>query len=98
MTYADQFEGMATVPVTLEQMLETRSLLRTEILRRLTDSQKGFLVSLLRAEPDWSLLACPHASELPGLKWKLENLIRFRDQKPEAFKEQARSLEKILGH
>jgi hypothetical protein len=85
MTYVDQFEGMATVPVTLEQMLETRSLLRAEILRRLSDRQKGFLVSLLRAEPDWSLLACPHASELPGLKWKLENLLKFREQKPDAF-------------
>jgi predicted nucleotidyltransferase component of viral defense system len=97
MTYVDQFEGMSTVPVTLEQMMETRSLLRTEILRRLSDRQKGFLVSLLRAEPDWSLLACSHASELPGLKWKLENLLKFREQKPDAFEQQARSLENLLA-
>jgi len=97
MSYATQFEGMARVPVTLEQMLETRSALRSEILQRMTDRQKGFLLSLLRAEPDWTLLQCPYGSELPGLKWKLENLVKFRKQQPMAFEAQIRSLEKLLG-
>ena len=97
MTYATQFEGMATMPVTLEQMLKTRSELRSEILRRLTDRQKKFLLSLLRTEPDWELIQCSYASELPGLKWKLENLVKFRKQLPDAFKAQILSLEKLLG-
>ena len=97
MTYATQFEGMAAVPVTLEQMLDTRTTLRSEVLRRLTDRQKGFLLSLLRAEPDWGLLQCPHASELPGLKWKLENLVKFSKQQPDAFAAQILSLEKLFG-
>lgn len=96
-TYTDQFEGMAKIPVTLEQMQETRSALRSEILRRLTDRQKGFLLRLLRTEPDWSLLQCSHASELPWLKWKLENLVKFRKQQPDAFQAQILSLERLLG-
>ena len=96
-TYEDQFEGMATVPVTLDQLTATRARLREELSRKLTTRQKNFLLSLVRAEPDWSLLDCQHVSELPGIQWKLLNLRKFRDQKPEGFAEQIRKLEQLLG-
>ena len=95
--YQDQFEGMATVPVTLDQLTATRARLREELSRKLTTRQKNFLLSLVRAEPDWSLLDCQHVSELPGIQWKLLNLRKFRDQKPEGFAEQIRKLEQLLG-
>jgi len=94
--YAEQFAGMAAVPVPLEQLIETRSLLRSELRQRLTCYQKNFLLSLLRAEPDWSLLRCPHASELPGIQWKLINLRKFQDRQPTAFAEQIRKMELVL--
>ena len=96
-TYEDQFEGMATVPVTLDQLTATRARLREELSRKLTTRQKNFLLSLVRAEPDWSLLDCQHVSELPGIQWKLLNLRKFRDQKPEGFAEQIRRMEQLLG-
>ena len=95
--YQDQFEGMSTVPVTLDQLTATRASLREELSRKLTTRQKNFLLSLVRAEPDWSLLDCQHISELPGIQWKLLNLRKFRDQKPEAFTEQIRRMEQLLG-
>jgi len=96
-TYAEQFAGMAAVPVPLEQLIATRSRLRTELRQRLTCDQKNFLLSLLRAEPDWSLLRCPHVSELPGIQWKLVNLRKFQERQPTAFAEQIRRMEKVLG-
>jgi len=96
-TYQDQFEGMATVPVTLDQLVATRTRLRDELSKRLTMRQRNFLLSLVRAEPDWSLLDCQHVSELPGIQWKLLNIRKFRDQKPEGFAEQIRKMEELLG-
>jgi predicted nucleotidyltransferase component of viral defense system len=95
--YQDQFEGMATVPVTLDQLVATRTRLRDELSKRLTLRQRNFLLSLVRAEPDWSLLDCQHVSELPGIQWKLLNIRKFRDQKPEGFAEQIRKMEELLG-
>ena len=95
-TYAEQFAGMAAVPVPLEQLIAARSRLRTELRQRLTCDQKNFLLSLLRAEPDWSLLRCPHVSELPGIQWKLVNLRKFQERQPTAFAEQIRRMEKVL--
>jgi hypothetical protein len=95
--YQDQFQGMATVPVTLDQLTATRARLREELSGKLTTRQKNFLLSVVRAEPDWSLLDCQHASELPGIQWKLLNLRKFRDEKPQGFAEQIRKMEQLLG-
>lgn len=95
-TYEEQFAGMAAVPVPLEQLTETRSRLRSELMKRLTSDHKNFLLSLLRADPDWELLHCPHASELPGIQWKLINLRKFQERQPKAFAEQIRRMEQVF--
>ena len=96
--YRDNFVGMTTEDVSLEQLLAVRQRLRTEIPQRLTADQKAFLVSLSRAVPDWSLLACAHAEELPALRWKLANLETFRSKRPDDFQRQtAQLLERFVG-
>ena len=94
-TFVDQFEGMVTIPVTLDQLTTARARLRAEISNRLTERHRNFLLSLVRAEPDWNLLDCQHASELPGIQWKLLNIRKFRDQQPEGFAEQIRRMEQF---
>lgn len=95
--YRDNFVGMTTEDVSLEQLLAVRQRLRTEIPQRLTADQKAFLVSLSRAEPDWSLLACAHAGELPALRWKLANLETFRSKRPDDFQRQTAQLLERFG-
>ena len=95
-TYEEQFAGMAAVPVPFEQLIETRSRLRSDLMKRLTSDHKNFLLSLLRTDPDWGLLHCPHASELPGIQWKLINLRKFQERQPKAFAEQIRRMEQVL--
>ena len=91
------FVGMSEVECSLETLTETRARLQRELVVRLTDSQRQFLIGLARAEPDWSLLTCRHAQELPALRWKLSNLEMFRKKRPEDFEAQARALESGLG-
>ena len=95
--FRNQFSGMTREPVALETLLEARHHLRDALAARLTEGQRRFLLGLARAEPDWSLLACPYAGELPALRWKLENLRRFREQRPADFGKQADQLERLLS-
>ena len=94
--FRNQFSGMTRETVALESLLEARNRLRQELAARLTERQRHFLLGLARANPDWNLLACPHAGELPALRWKLENLRRFRTQRPADFDKQADQLERLL--
>lgn len=75
--YTDNFVGMTTEPVALDTLLRTRERLRSELPRRLTEKHRSLLNGLAHAEPDWTLLQCPHAAELPALRWELANLQPF---------------------
>ena len=94
--YRNTFVGMTAHPVSLETLLETRARLRAELPRRLTGGQRQFLTGLSRAQPDWTLLQCPHAADLPALRWKLENLHTFNKRRPGDFEHQAKVLETKL--
>ena len=94
--YQNNFVGMTTEPVSLDTLLATRARLRTELPQRLTNSQRQFLSGLTRARPDWALLQCPHASELPALRWKVANLQTFQKRRPDDFERQASALDKRL--
>lgn len=99
--YHDHFVGMTTEPVPLEILLSTRTRLREELSRNLILDQRIFLVSLSRAQPQWERLKCLHAAELPALRWKLENLEKFKKKRPRDFLAQADELERLLmqsGH
>ncbi|MCL2830365.1 MAG: nucleotidyl transferase AbiEii/AbiGii toxin family protein [Betaproteobacteria bacterium] len=95
--YERAFSGMTEVDCSLEILLETRAQLRQELPRRLSANHKQFLSGLVRAEPDWSLLQCPHAAELPALRWKLANLELFRKRRPADFSAQADALDAGLA-
>ncbi|HHX82685.1 MAG TPA: nucleotidyl transferase AbiEii/AbiGii toxin family protein [Pseudomonadaceae bacterium] len=95
--YEHAFVGMTEVDYSLDTLLETRTQLKHELPQRLTTTHKQFLSGLVRAEPDWSLLQCPHAAELPALRWKLQNLETFRKRRPEDFAAQANALDAGLS-
>jgi hypothetical protein len=95
--FARGFVGLTKEPVNLSTLLEVRQRLFADLPGRLTERQRRFLVGLTRAEPDWALLRCGHAAELPALRWKLQNLLKFRQKQPAAFERQARELESMLA-
>ena len=95
--YHQHFVGMTIEPVSLDLLLDTRARLRQELTQQLTERHKKFLIGLTRAQHDWTLLQCPHASELPALRWKLNNLQTFSQRRPADFEKQASTLERLLG-
>ncbi|GHU26059.1 hypothetical protein AGMMS50256_02350 [Betaproteobacteria bacterium] len=95
--YERVFVGMTEVEAPLATLLDARARLRHELTTRLTTAHRQFLSGLARAQPDWSLLQCQHAADLPALRWKLGNLETFRERKPHDFIEQAVALEARLN-
>ncbi|UXS00092.1 nucleotidyl transferase AbiEii/AbiGii toxin family protein [Agrobacterium tumefaciens] len=91
--YERAFVGMSEAPCALETLLDARSRLRRDLPGRLSEAHKQFLAGLAHAQPDWSLLQCRHAAELPALRWKLSNLETFRKRRPEDFEAQANALQ-----
>jgi len=75
--YERAFVGMTEVGCSLEMLLKARARLRQELPKRLTMAHRQFLRGFVRAEPDWSLLQCSHAAELPALRkasyWHIGN-------------------------
>ena len=97
LAFESSFAGMTSEPVSLRTIESLRLRLFKSLPSRLTDRQRAFLLGLAHAEPDWALLHCPHAAELPALRWKLANLQRFRDKDGDAFRSHAESLERLLS-
>lgn len=95
--YSSQFEGMTTEPVTLERLLETRDRLFSELPAALDPQEREFLRSLVRAEPDWSLLGIPHLGELPGIRWRLQNLELLKRSQRDRFLALADALDERLS-
>ncbi len=91
--YESAFVGMTIEPVSLEAIESTRDRVFEELPLLLSDQHKEFLSGFTRAEPDWTLLKCPHAAELPAIHWKLRNLKKFKKENPAGFVHQVSELE-----
>lgn len=95
--YQRAFVGMTEVDCSLKTLLDARGRLRRELPQRLSTAHRRFLSGLARAEPDWSLVQCQHAAQLPALRWKLANLETFRKRRPDDFAAQSAALDTGLG-
>ncbi len=75
------FRGMTEVPISLDDLVQTREELIADLIGRIPDAHRRFLVSFKKGEPDWSLLDVPRAKTLPAVRWKLKNLSRMDAKK-----------------
>jgi predicted nucleotidyltransferase component of viral defense system len=88
------FEGMTEEQVSRDELIAAREALIAEIVGRMPDSHRRFLVSFERGEPDWALLDVPGAAELPAVKWRQLNLDKLPAKKRAELVE---ALEKVLA-
>lgn len=79
--FSNEFAGMTAEPIELEALQEVRIRMLNELPRALLPRHREFLLSVARAEPDWSLLAYGHVQHLPAMQWKLLNLAKLRRNK-----------------
>jgi hypothetical protein len=95
--YEQQFEGMTSEPVSLADLEEVRQSLRNNLLEGLKDYHKQFLLSLVRLEPEWSLMPFAHLQEMPALKFKMQNLANLRRRNPKKFELQSIELARLFA-
>ena len=75
--YENDFRGMAEHDVPLAGLLEVRERLIKLIQDELSEDERRFLVSLVRGEPDWAIAGAAHASQLPAIQWKVQNIQKL---------------------
>ena len=76
--FENEFVGMTSGPVSVGQLLATRQRMMRELPRVLHPRHRQFLLSIVRAEPQWDLLPYAHIAQLPALQWKLQNLKKLK--------------------
>ncbi|MDE2346497.1 MAG: nucleotidyl transferase AbiEii/AbiGii toxin family protein [Gammaproteobacteria bacterium] len=95
--FEHNFSGMTIEPVELDSLLAARERMIRELQQGLTADERRFLLSLVAAEPEWKLLDLPHLEQLPGPRWKLQNLERLRESNAGKFAKQSAVLTRLLG-
>jgi predicted nucleotidyltransferase component of viral defense system len=88
------FNGMTDKPVTAQELVAVREALIADIVGKMPDAHRKFLISFERGKPDWALLGIPVvAAELPAVKWRQLNLDKLSAEKRAAL---VAALEKVL--
>jgi len=72
--FESQLAGMLRTAVTCQELEATREHLIRRVQRDLSPTERAFLLSLKRGEPQWELVPVPHVREMPAIRWKLRNL------------------------
>ncbi len=88
------FEGMTPQPVSRDDLIAAREALIPDIVGKMPDTHRRFLLSFERGEPDWALLGIPAGAELPAVKFRQQNLDKLT---PTRRAELVEALEKVLA-
>ena len=88
------FEGMTAAPVSHDELVGARETLIGDIVGKMPDAHRHFLVSFERGVPDWGLLGVPGAPDLPAVKWRQQNLDKLSAAKRDAL---VARLKEMLG-
>ena len=95
--YENEFTGMTRNPITLAELQQVRQKLKMELPAALKSNHRQFLLGLVAGEPDWQLMKCSHLSQLPAIRWKLQNLAKLKKSNPGKFTKQAGELRAKLA-
>jgi predicted nucleotidyltransferase component of viral defense system len=90
--FEENFSGMTTELVELEELVATREEMIEAIVAQMPDEHRAFLVGVERGEIDWNLSGLTDAANLPAVRWKLANLDRLEAKRRHR---QAKELEGI---
>ena len=79
-----------------EDIAGIRKELQKNILKNLTEKQREFLISVVKAKPMWDCLPFGDLSDLPAVKWKINNLKKLKRINAGKFEQQERLLRESL--
>lgn len=97
--FEGEFAGMTVEPVSLDALMSARARLISDVTRRAREAgARAFLTSFYGGDPDWPRLNLKNdIAALPAVRWKLQNLMRLRDEQPEKFLRQCEALAAVLA-
>jgi len=81
--FENEFTGMTEGEISLDELVDVRSLLIEIIRNELTTDEKKFLLSFKNMNPQWELLGLSEIEDLPSVKWKLLNLRKMERKEHE---------------
>lgn len=79
--FARGFDGMSSETVTIDELNEAREQLIEEVVGKMPETHREFLISFEHMEPDWFLLDIPGMEKLPAVRWRLQNLAKVSKDK-----------------
>jgi len=95
--FFNEFSGMSTIPVSLDELTDVRARLVRDLHSRLDNRAMRFLLSLHDGSPDFEAIGLPQAADLPAVRWKVLNLNKLKQQNPDKHAEQRRAIEALLS-
>lgn len=72
--YKNGFEGMTDDASTIDDLIQAQDAMIEALIGQMPQPHKDFLIGFERGAPDWSLLQISHASTLPAVLWRQQNL------------------------
>jgi len=94
--FEKQFKGMSDIAFTYEDFESTREQLIEKINSSLTETDRTFLLSFKKGNPDWNLFPIAGLKDMPAVQWKLLNLQKLIKSNPGKHKELLSRLETLL--
>jgi predicted nucleotidyltransferase component of viral defense system len=86
-TFINEFKGMTSDGINLDELVEVRKNLIQIVKISLTEEQKRFILSFKNGTPEWELSGIDGIENYPSVRWKLFNLERMSNEKhAEAYK------------
>ncbi len=79
--FENEFSGMTTDAVSLDDLIRVRSKLIEIIRTQLSDEQKDFILSFKNKKPEWDLSGIENLEKYPSVQWKLINLNQMEAKK-----------------
>ena len=92
----NQFAGMTDIPFSYEEFEATRKDLISKVNAALSDTDKRFLISFEKAEPDWTAFDYPFFQNYSSVQWKLQNLSKLKSSNPAKLLVEAEKLKAVL--
>ncbi len=96
-SFDNEFQGMTREDIPLESLETTRTRLFGLLPNRLSAAHREFLLSLVELKPNWNLMPFPHLPDMPGIRWKLMNLEKLRNKRPDRFAFQHQELSRLFA-
>lgn len=75
--YRDGFEGMTEKAVTVDELVAAQASMIEQLISRMPDRHRKFLINFEKGMPDWGRLNVPHAKDLPAILWRQKNLDKL---------------------